>query len=297
MRSSDRTGGGPLAVSVVVPTYGPAPYLVDTLLSLDQQRFRPEEVVVIDDGSVPPVTVPTTALGTRVIRIGHGGIAAARNAGIRATTAPLVHICDHDDALEPQFYETIVDVFASQPSIDVVHAACGFIDAGGAPTPGLLPGSRPEYGTSRESLQTLLSVNPIASVATVFRREVAERLHGFRSLDFVQDWDFWIRAAVEQAKFAFVPDLLAWHRVHAEQQSAPERAPLIFAEARRMLRSQPLPRQHWVARERKIADLHLEEAAHHSKVMERRFIAFADLALAAPVRPLASLRALAGIWK
>lgn len=284
-------------ISTVIPTFGSAGFLQATLASIEGQSSPPDEVVVVDDGSDVPVTISSDCLRLRVVRIKHGGIAAARNAGMNSTSSPLVHICDHDDLLEPAFYERILEIFSARPSADVVQTACGFIDDADAVRPGVLPGSPPNYASPTETLRTLLKLNPIASVATVFRRELAERLGGFHQLDFVQDWDFWIRAAVEQAKFAFVGDLLAWHRVHAEQQSAPERAPLIFAEARRMLRRQPLPRQHWLARERKIADLHLEEAAHHSKVMERRVTAVADLALAAPVRPVASLRALARIGK
>lgn len=221
------------------------------------------------------------------------GIPGARNAGLWATTAPLVHICDHDDLLEPTFYERMVDVFASRPSLDVVHSACGFIDGDGALRPGLLPGGPPDYSVPGNTLRTLLRVNPIASVATVFRRQLAEGLHGFRDLDFVQDWDFWLRAAAEGAEFGFVGEILAWHRLHAAQQSSTDKTSLILAEARRMLRIQRLPRRQWLAREQKIADLHIEEAAHRAGTQEPRRAALHHLVLAAPARPGGSLRALA----
>lgn len=282
-----------LSVSTVVPTYGPAPFLPSTLASLDRQTIGPAEVVVVDDGSETPVELPPTRLPVRLLRIDHVGIAGARNAGVAATTAPFVHIFDHDDLLEPEFYERMVGAFASRPSLDVVHSACGFIDDDGALRPGLLPGGPPDYGIPANTFRTLLRVNPIASVATVFRRDLAEALHGFRDLDFVHDWDFWLRAAAEGAEFGFVAEPLAWHRVHAAQQSSTEKTSLILAEARHMLRVQKLSRRQRLVRWKKIADLHIEEAAHRARTQRDRKAALHHLVLAAPARPRQSLRALA----
>lgn len=284
------------SVATVIPTYGRGPFLEETLAALERQTFPPHEVVVVDDGSPTPVSLPPHPLPLKVLRIDHAGIGRARNAGVRDTSAPLVHICDHDDLLEPDFYERIVSTFASRPSADVVHSACGFIDADGGVTPGLLPGSPPDYSTPTKTLLTLLRINPIASVATVFRRELAVDLGGFRDLDFVQDWDFWLRAAARGAEFAFVGEVLAWHRVHADQQSSSEKTPLILAEARRMLRSQNLPRRQWLAREQKIADLHIEEAGHRAGTDDKRMAALTNLCVAAPARPRACLRALVRLW-
>lgn len=279
------------SVATVIPTYGRAPFLKETLAALERQTLPPHEVVVVDDGSPTPVSLPSHPLPVKVLRIDHAGIGRARNAGVRATSAPLVHICDHDDLLEPDFYERIVSAFASRPSADVIHSTCGFIDGDGRVTPGLLPGSPPDYSTPSKTLLSLLRINPIASVATVFRREFAVDLGGFRDLDFVQDWDFWLRAASSGATFAFLGEVLAWHRVHPNQQSAPERTPLVLAESRRMLRSQELPRREWAARERKVADLHLAEAAHHAAETGRLVAACAHVALAVPARPMTCLRA------
>lgn len=282
-------------ISTVIPTFGTARFLEATLASIERQSSPPEEVVVVDDGSEVPVTLSSDYLRLRVVRIEHGGIAAARNAGMRATSCPLVHICDHDDLLEPAFYERILEMFSARPSADVVQTACGFIDDNGAVRPGVLPGGSPNYASPSETLRTLLSLNPIASVATVFRRELAERLGGFEQLDFVQDWDFWLRAASAGGDFTFVNEVLAWHRVHPAQQSSPERAPLILAEARRMLRAQTVPLSHWLAREQGIADLHVQEAMHHLSSTKERRAALRNLVLAGPIRPRACLRAFAHV--
>lgn len=289
MGSSDGTGDDPFAVAVVVPTYGRAPYLVDTLLSLEHQTLRPKEVVVVDDGSVPPVIVPTTALGTRVIRIRHGGIAAARNAGVSATTSPLIHICDHDDLVEPEFLERLSTVFADDGTVDVAHSACGFIDADGAVQPGHLPYLPPPVGDGHTVLAKLLQENHIASVATVFRREALLHVGGFRPLDYVQDWDLWLRLAAGRSRFAHVPEVLAWHRVHAAQQSREAHRVRILEESLGMIGELRLPPNLIGVRRRSEGLLHLQAARVLHSRGERGGLR--HLVVAAQRRPFDTIRA------
>lgn len=235
-------------VAAVIPTYGPSPFLAGTLASLERQSVPPAEVVVVDDGSEPPVALPPTTLPVRLLRIEHAGIASARNAGLRATAAPLVHVCDHDDLVEPSFYERLLEAGG-----DVAHADCGFMDERGVPFPGRLGAFHWE-----RPLRQLVRRNRIASTAAVFRRGLFDAVGGFRDLAFVQDWDFWIRAAAAGGEFRYVPELLAWHRVHPGQQSSEARRHEMLAESLAMLRAASVPvadRWSWACG---VADLRLQ---------------------------------------
>lgn len=245
-------------MSVVVPTFNPGPHLAATLASLEHQTVHPAEVVVVDDGSEPPVVLPACRMPTRLLRIGHAGIAAARNAGVRATTAPLVHICDHDDLVDRTFFEHMAGVFAAEPSVGVAHSVCGLIDGDGAVLPGRLPYRSPPVGDGERVLAPLLAENHIASVAAVFRREAFARVGGFRSLDYVQDWDFWLRLAATGSRFEHVPETLAWHRVHPHQQSREAQRVQVLEESLDMLDELDLPRRMWRVRWRARATLHLQ---------------------------------------
>lgn len=63
------------------------------------------EVIVVDDGSFPPVHLPgdlgTTSVPVRLIRQERGGVSRARNAGLAAARGRYVQFLDSDDCLEP----------------------------------------------------------------------------------------------------------------------------------------------------------------------------------------------------
>ena len=96
-------------VSIVVPAFNAMPGpVVDGV----------EEVIVVDDGSDPPLVAQP---GQRLIRLPvNGGPAAARNAGLAEVTTPLVAFVDTDvqvdagwlDALLPHFADPLVAVVA-----------------------------------------------------------------------------------------------------------------------------------------------------------------------------------------
>ena len=245
-------------MAVVLPTFQPGPFLVKTLASIETQTVAPREIVVVDDGSEPPVELPETELPIRLLRIPHGGIATARNAGVEATTAPLVHICDHDDVLAPTFYERQTATLTGPSRVDVSYAICGFIDGAGAVVPGRLPWTAPLSRRPEEMLRTLLRNNQLASIATVFRRDVFAALGGFRALDYVQDWDFWLRAAAQGCQFMAIPEILAWHRVHSAQKSSEVRRIPALEESLVMLRSLHLPPGHRLSSRSARAGIHLQ---------------------------------------
>jgi glycosyltransferase involved in cell wall biosynthesis len=100
-------------ISVVVPVFGRPKELARCLrVILPQCADVLGEVLVIDDGSDPPVDVdaaairlplPAPACELRVIRQQHAGIAAARNRGMRHARGRLVIFVDSDVVVAPGF--------------------------------------------------------------------------------------------------------------------------------------------------------------------------------------------------
>ena len=92
------------SVSVVIASYNSAT-LPFTLASLAAQDYPEEllDVVVVDDGSEPPVELgPVVPKRTRLIRIGEGegwGRSNATDVGIRATTGDIIYWVDSDMVL------------------------------------------------------------------------------------------------------------------------------------------------------------------------------------------------------
>jgi glycosyltransferase involved in cell wall biosynthesis len=92
-------------ISFVVPCFNSGDFLVEAVESLVQQPHAfPYEIVVVDDGSDDPTTLRAISLcaeraGVRVIRQGHSGHHAARNAGVEAASFAYVMQLDADDRL------------------------------------------------------------------------------------------------------------------------------------------------------------------------------------------------------
>ena len=94
-----------LPVSVVVPCYRtPAATLSMTLAALEGQTYPRDlfEVVLVDDGSEPPLAKPRSPLDVRVVRQERRGfgIARARNTGVAAAAHGIVLFLDGDTLVE-----------------------------------------------------------------------------------------------------------------------------------------------------------------------------------------------------
>jgi len=108
----------PAAVSVVVPTFNDLERIGDALASLVAQSARPGEIVVSDDASVEDVEGfvrefaqrDADGISVRYVRLQtNSGDAAARNAGIAASSGEWIAICDSDDVWAPNKLERQIE--------------------------------------------------------------------------------------------------------------------------------------------------------------------------------------------
>lgn len=86
---------GPL-VSVVIPTYGRQHLLTNAINSVLRQTYQTLEIIVVDDGSPTPVTVPEDPR-IRLSRTSNRGVAHARNVGARTAGGEIIFFLDSDD--------------------------------------------------------------------------------------------------------------------------------------------------------------------------------------------------------
>lgn len=101
-------------LSVVVPVYNVERYLGQLIESLQSQTLRDLQIVLVDDGSPDRsgAICDEYAAGDDRISVIHkknGGVGAARNDGLAATTGQWVYFCDSDDYLEPDALERLVE--------------------------------------------------------------------------------------------------------------------------------------------------------------------------------------------
>ncbi len=98
-------------VSVVIPTYNQAQWIGRTLEALIAQRRRPDQAVVVDDGSTDDTLKILEGYRGKVpfpfdiVEQANGGPGAARNRGIQAATGEVIAFTDSDAVARPDWLE------------------------------------------------------------------------------------------------------------------------------------------------------------------------------------------------
>jgi glycosyltransferase involved in cell wall biosynthesis len=209
-------------VGVVIATYNHAHFLGEALESVRAQSRTADAIVVVDDGSDDhPEAVVARFPSVRVIRQNNRGLAAARNAGLRAIHTRYVIFLDADDRLEPCAIAAALACFARAPDSGFVYGGHLYIDRDGNKTGERFepPGDRPYLHLLRRNFIGMHG-------AVMYRRDVLEAIGGFdERLRRCEDYDVYLRIA-RQHPIAGYPDLVAAYRLHGGNMSADHRGML-----------------------------------------------------------------------
>jgi O-antigen biosynthesis protein len=106
--------------SVIVPAYNAAATLGECLASIREQNYPDYETIVIDDGSTDSTLEVARQDGVRAVRIEHAGLAAARNAGLKAASGEIVAFIDADARADRDWLYHLVETIVRR---DVAAAA------------------------------------------------------------------------------------------------------------------------------------------------------------------------------
>jgi glycosyltransferase involved in cell wall biosynthesis len=201
-------------VAVIVPVHGRAPYLAEALASIGGQEPPPDEVVVVDDCSPEPLRLD----GVRVLRREErGGPAGARQAGLEATAAELVALCDADDAWEPGKLVAQLGALERNPEAALCFGGVTVVGQDGRPTGERWRGLVPGLHEPERLRDQLFEWNPIPTSSALIRREALEHAGGFASpVPYgVEDWDLWLRLVAQGERFHYEPRAGIRYRRHA----------------------------------------------------------------------------------
>ncbi len=202
-----------LSISLVTPCLNGAGFLPPTIDSVLQQGYPALEYWVVDGGSTDGTQDLLSTYGKRLRWISEpdSGQSQAINKGWRLSQGEIVGWLNSDDLLYPGALERISAFFAGQPEVDFAYGDCDFIDPSGQVT-GSYPAQPYDY-------RRLLFENYIPQPAAFFRRSLLEK-EGWldETLDFVMDYDYWLRSGVRH-KGAYLPFRLAALRLHASAKS------------------------------------------------------------------------------
>jgi glycosyltransferase involved in cell wall biosynthesis len=112
----------PFRISVVIPAYNESKRITQAIAAIRAQSEPPYEIVVVDDGSQDDTAAVASNLGTRVIRQPNGGVASARNTGIRQSMGDWIAFCDADDHWNSQMLALARTAHELRPDVDFIFA-------------------------------------------------------------------------------------------------------------------------------------------------------------------------------
>jgi len=202
-------------VAAILTCHNYGRFLGEAIESVLAQSHPPREVVVVDDGSTDDtaqVAARYAARGVRYVLTPRGGAGAARNAGLRSTSAPLVAFLDADDAWLPHRVAVGVAHLARHPDAALAAAHAFACDEAMRPTSVVHALRGPASGMV---LHELLVHNVVLNPSSVLiRRSALEAVSGFSELPRGQDWDTWLKIA-KRFPIGFVDDVVALVRRHS----------------------------------------------------------------------------------
>ena len=91
------------SIAVIVPVYNVERYLDETLISIKNQISKPNEIIIIDDGSTDNsfeiIKKYSTDSIHQIIRTKNNGLGQTRNLGLSIAKSEYIYFCDADDLI------------------------------------------------------------------------------------------------------------------------------------------------------------------------------------------------------
>lgn len=185
-------------VSIIIPCYNQAHFLPDAIKSALAQTYHGIEIIVVNDGSTDNTSEVAGQFPVKLIEQENKGLAAARNAGIKAASGEWILPLDADDKIHASFISktigkgdivaTLVETFGKEHRLW-------------------------KFGRDQPFHSDFLKMNQMA-YCCLYKKEIWEVVGGYDidMKDGYEDWDFWIRATREGYKVHRVMEFLFHYR-------------------------------------------------------------------------------------
>jgi glycosyltransferase involved in cell wall biosynthesis len=221
-------------VSIIIPCYNYGWLLPETLESVLKQSHAEWECLIIDDGSSDNTKQVSEAFASKDDRIRYiyqvnGGMSNARNNGLRLAKGEYIQFLDSDDLLAPDKLSIQVAFLYENSDVDIVYSDVRFFQHEDANVISRsfdmrdTPWVRRVEGTGEVIVGPLIEFNDIVINSPLTRASLIHKAGLFDEyLRSVEDWEFWVRCAINGANFKYLPtDKNAWAlvRVHPTSTS------------------------------------------------------------------------------
>ena len=217
-------------VSVIIPVHNRLQYVGQAIRSVLHQTYPNTQIVMVDDGSEVDPAPALEPFGDRVklIRKRNGGLASARNFGIKHALGEFLLFLDDDDELEPTALEVLLEALRGYPGGVWAAGRFAYIDEQGR----RLNKEHPCHYDSGEIYAGMINANLIGAPSTVLvSSAIVRALGGFVEAScyhMAEDYDLWLSLAKDWP-IAATRQVVTKYRLHSNNWSS--KNSLLHAEA------------------------------------------------------------------
>lgn len=202
-----------LSIGIVTPSYNQGQFIATTIWSVLNQNYANLQYIVVDGASTDETVAILQGIehpNFSFISEPDQGQTDAINKGMRQLTAlDIVAYLNSDDVYQPRTLQAVAAFFEEHPDVDVVYGDCAVIDSQGHTLDMSL------NGKAYDPYLVLSARHMNAQPATFWRQRIAKQVGEFdTSLNYVLDYDYWLRLIEAGARFQYVPQLWASFRLH-----------------------------------------------------------------------------------
>lgn len=205
------------SISVVIPTFNRAQFILKAIKSVFDQTLLPLEVIVIDDGSDDQTAqiVKNEFPQCKYIYQNNNGVSSARNTGIKKSTGNWIAFLDSDDQWCRNKLSIQLDHIRNNPDIFIFYTDEIWIRSGKRVNQ---MNKHKKHGG--DIFLKCLPLCLISPSSVIIKKELFDKVGNFdESLPACEDYDLWLRICA-QHKVHFTSELLIKKFAgHADQLS------------------------------------------------------------------------------
>ena len=230
-------------VSVCIPTYNRAHFLVYSVNSVLSQTYKDFELIICDDGSTDNTSEVVSQWNDPRLRYikQDKNIGRSKNmrSGFEASSGTYFIKFDDDDALTPEFLEKTVAVLEAEPSVDFVCTNHWIINQNGDRDESATSENSVKWGKDKlkrgvipDLMTETFRYQSLQVGSTLFRRTCLEEVDYMRpEADGCEDFDLLVRLAIAGKQGYFLPEFLMEYRLHGGQTSLRQNLHFLSAKA------------------------------------------------------------------
>lgn len=203
------------SVSVIVPCFNQALFINEALNSVYCQTFSSWECIIVNDGSTDDTEEVAQEWVQKDSRfkyfsIQNGGVAVARNFGVKNAHGPYILPLDADDKLGPRYLEKAVALLENNPDTHVVYSEAE-----------LFGGKTGRWKLPPFNEQQMLFKN-LVFCSALFRKVDFEKVGGYKTnmASGWEDWDLWLSFIESGLSFYKMEEVHFFYRIQDLSRTA-----------------------------------------------------------------------------